>query len=186
MAKSQPKPIRYEWKPGRSFSASPVVAHNAIELIRKATGAVTPAALVDASRAEDSPLHGEFTWDDTEAAEAFRRTEARQIMNHLVVVYRQPDTQRETRPTRAYIAMRTVASDAEQGDDADEPKGYTDVQTIMQDPQLRRRYIVSALREIAGWRRRHADIVELSNLFAAIDPVLLEYGVEVERVQATA
>lgn len=183
MAK-QPTPIRIEWRGGRTFRASPVVAHNTIEMIRKVTGTVTPAALVDASRSEDAPLHEEFEWDDNTAAEGFRRGQARQILNHLLVVYRS-DTSKESRPTRAYVAMRSVAAEARTEDD-DKTEGYTDVQTIMQNPQLRRRYIVSVLREIAAWRRRHADIVELSNLFAAIDPVLLEYGVEVERIQLTA
>jgi hypothetical protein len=43
-------------------------------------GRLTPADVVDVARDESSPLHGRFTWDDGEAAEKWRLSEA----SHLI------------------------------------------------------------------------------------------------------
>ena len=45
----------------------------------------TPQEIVDKARDESTELHKCFTWDDTKAAEKWRKYEARQIICHLVI-----------------------------------------------------------------------------------------------------
>ena len=45
----------------------------------------TPQEIVDKARDERTELHKCFTWDDTKAAEKWRKYEARQIVCHLVI-----------------------------------------------------------------------------------------------------
>lgn len=178
---SKPTVVRYEWKAGgRAFKTPAVEAHNTIELIRKRDGACTPAALVEWARNPDAPLHQDFEWNDSEAAEAYRRDQARTIMNHLVVVYRDANAPAREKPGRAFIALKTLGQPVVENGDGEDigTAGYIDSHTVMTNPDLRRRYIVSALREIGSWRRKHADIVELARLFEVIDPMLAEYQVE--------
>ena len=68
----------YEFKPCSYIKASAQVAGEMCEQLSK-TGGLTPKRLVDANRAEDAPLHGEFEWNDTVAAEAYREGQAAHI-----------------------------------------------------------------------------------------------------------
>lgn len=49
------------------------------------TKLLTAAAVVDAARDEDSPLHEHFEWDDSVAGEQFRIIQARQIIRAIVI-----------------------------------------------------------------------------------------------------
>lgn len=61
---------------------------------------LTPPAVVEAARDETSPLHSCFTWDDGEAAEAYRRMEARVLIRAVKVVM--PDGERRS----VYVSVR--------------------------------------------------------------------------------
>ena len=66
----------------------------ALRTLMDAEGILSPAAVVDAARDPGSPLHRYFTWDDGEAADKCRLTEAgmliRRVRIHLVRVPREP------------------------------------------------------------------------------------------------
>ncbi|MBP5423884.1 MAG: hypothetical protein J6Y78_15715 [Paludibacteraceae bacterium] len=49
-------------------------------------GAVTPARLVEVSKPKDAPLHGEFEWNNTIAAQKYREEQARQIIKNIVII----------------------------------------------------------------------------------------------------
>lgn len=57
-----------------------LVVQSALLMLEDRTGRLTPRAVVDAARDENHPLHGEFEWDDTVAAEAYRLDQARQLI----------------------------------------------------------------------------------------------------------
>lgn len=93
------------------------------ELANSADG-LTPKGLVDVSRDVDAPLHGEFEWDDSIAAERFREKQAMGIINNLRIV--EVNVQRKTtepvhvraffnieRGTKKYIPLHVVAADAD-------------------------------------------------------------------------
>lgn len=48
--------------------------------IEREEGGITPEAVVEVARPEDSPLHPCFTWDDRVAAEEYRKGEARNLV----------------------------------------------------------------------------------------------------------
>lgn len=56
--------------------------------------APTAADIVDAARNERSELHKCFEWDDSVAAERWRRKQARDIVHHLVFIEEQIPTDR--------------------------------------------------------------------------------------------
>ena len=55
-----------------------------LEMKARTNHSVTAAMVLDAARAEDSPLHGLFVWDDTEAAEKYRIIQARGFLRAVV------------------------------------------------------------------------------------------------------
>ena len=56
----------------------------ALEEIRDGNGGhLTPAAVVDASRSANAPLHNEFEWNDGIAAELHRQEQARNLIRSI-------------------------------------------------------------------------------------------------------
>lgn len=54
--------------------------------IRQKYGTLEPELVVDESRSERSVLHKCFQWDDTTAAELWRKEQARKLINNITVV----------------------------------------------------------------------------------------------------
>lgn len=62
-----------------------------IRLLQREGARLTPAQLIDQSRSPNSALHRYFTWDDGEAAHAFRVIQARQVLRVVVRLSPKPD-----------------------------------------------------------------------------------------------
>lgn len=140
----------YEWKPGSRFKVDANTA-GAVCGQLEAAGNLTAKSLLDASRPEDAPLHSEFEWDDSVAAEKFREDQARSIIRHLVVrLDEKPDT-----PVRGFFQIRQ----AEQS--------YTNVNVILAQRDLRSELIQQALEEMAAFQRKYGTLTELAMIFEA-------------------
>lgn len=66
-------------------------------------GEVSPSALVDAARPEDSPAHSGFEWDDSVAGEEYRLIQARQWIRKVEIII-------EDRPERL-VHVPTILHD---------------------------------------------------------------------------
>lgn len=71
---------------------------------------LTPAAVVEASRPDDAPLHHRFEWDDSIAGERFREVQAAQIIRSVKVT-RITDTERGPVQVRAFLALGETTDD---------------------------------------------------------------------------
>ena len=91
-----------KWKPGSCIKADPNIAAKVFEELSESVG-LTPESLLDASRDEDAPLHKEFEWDDSVAAEKYRVTQAGHLIRSIVI-QTVPESDEE-KPTiiRAYM-----------------------------------------------------------------------------------
>lgn len=83
-------------------------------------GRLTPEQVVEDARAEDSPLHSHFTWDDAEAAQKYRLNEARALIRIRVevrmdeVIFMAPYFVREPdRKGQGYISVERARSDTD-------------------------------------------------------------------------
>ena len=87
----------YKWRDGfqASGKVKAEIAGKALEKIRKANGGLEPAHIVEAARPEQHPLHKAFTWDDSIAAESYRRQQARLLVRALVVIRMDGDSTNE-------------------------------------------------------------------------------------------
>lgn len=118
-------------------------------------GALRPAAVVAAARSPTSPLHPAFEWDDSVAAEAHRKQQARQLIGAIVTVV--PES-RSTEPVRAFINVRQQ-----------EDQSYVPIRVALGDDALRAAVLAQATRELVAWRQKHRELNELADLFAQID-----------------
>lgn len=146
----------YQWKTGSHSKLDAQVAGEEIERIRTLNnGRIESAMLVDAARNERSPLHPAFEWDDIIAADAFRVEQARYLIRSIEVVI---SNEAEAKPIRAFVSVVR-----------DDDRSFTSISHAMADPELRRQVLVNALKELEAWRIRYAELVELAQVFAAID-----------------
>lgn len=144
----------YRWKGGARVKVGADVAGSVMDGLSR-DGNLTPAALVDASRAEDAPLHGEFEWDDGVAAEAYRRTQAGYLIRSIEVV-----VERGSEPVRAYLPVHL-----------EQDCGYVPIQRVMEKPVLVDQALSDAKREMVAFRRKYARLSELAGVMRAIDEV---------------
>ena len=142
----------YKFKSGSHIKADPQLAGAMLERL-EAENNLTAKALVDANRAEDAPLHNEFEWNDSIAAEAYRETQARHIINCIEIV------REEKEPVRAFFSISRA-----------EPE-YRHIDAIMKEEDKRQALLKLALSELLAFKKKYAQLEELAAVFAAIDEV---------------
>lgn len=113
-----------------------------LERLREENGGLlTVAAIVEAAKDEDSPLHKHFDWDDTHAAEKYREWQARALIQKCkITVEHRPDT-----IVRAYVS---VPSDRKEG-------GYRAVQDVINDADLKESLLKEMRVRIAYWQKQY-------------------------------
>ena len=127
---------------------------------------LNPAHVVDAARDPLSVLHDEFVWDDEDAADAYRLAQAGALIRRVKFTLIRQSSQTkeiEVRTTRAYQSRPSQRS-AE--------GGYEPVDQILADPGKRGELLDQVLRELAAYRKRYADLIALSEVWAAIDSAI--------------
>ncbi len=110
-------------------------------LREEGNGLLTVAAVVEAARDEDSPLHKHFDWDDNAAAEKYREWQARALIQKCkITIEHRPDT-----IVRAYVS---VPSDRKEG-------GYRAVQDVLDDADLKESLLKEMRMRIAYWQKQY-------------------------------
>lgn len=120
---------------------------------------LSPVTLLDASRDERAPLHGEFEWRDDVAAEKYRLDQAAGIIRNIVIV---PVTTEDAVPqaSRAFVCT---------------PGGksvYVSMQSAMTNDDYRNHLLSEARKEMGYFAQKYRRLTELAGVMAAIDEVL--------------
>lgn len=130
------------------FKADAEKVHSELETI----GTKSPQNIVDyAEEHPDSELHKCFTWDDSKAANEWRKQEARQVCRLLVFADDETDE-----PTQIRVLQK--ATDA-----------YEPVKTIVRNNDEYAKLLARAKAELKAFRERHKQINELEKVLEAID-----------------
>lgn len=132
------------------------VASRLRALAERGDGTITPEAVIDDARSPDSPLHGEFEWDDSAAAHAYRLDQARHLIRSVRVEFRVEQI--------AVSAVRYVRDPRADKDVA----GYIDVRHVKRDEEMAREVLIAEakrvraaltrMRELAAFFERQADV----------------------------
>lgn len=128
-------------------------------------GSLTPQFVLEKARDEGSALHSCFTWDDSEAAEKWRQTEARRLIVRVKVEV-------QARPSELPIRVRaytSLMSDRLSGG------GYHSTVTVMSDAGLRAELLRTALAELQALQRKYRHLSELSMVMQEIDRVAAQH-----------
>lgn len=154
--------MEIKWRRGFRGGIPADAAHEELERVREERGLLQPDAVVDAARDEDSPLHPCFTWDQEKAALEWNKSEARDLIQNLVVV--DSGTREERAPV--YISVALASGD----------RSYTPTNVVVADRGMRESSVADALRQIEGWCRRYGSLEDLRPITEAIEAVRSRIG----------
>jgi hypothetical protein len=112
-----------------------------MDIAKKNGGVLQVDSVLEEARHESSPLHDHFEWDDSVAAEAHRRYQARVLIQRckITIVDSEPTT------VRAFVSLQ---SDRETGG------GYRMTTKVMDDEVLREEFLRDIRLTIARWTQK--------------------------------
>lgn len=151
----------YKWKLDGLYKTDPNIAGQVMHDIERRTG-LTADTLLEASRPKTAPLHGEFEWNDTEAAERYRRSQARALINSICIVEEGTD---DAEPIRAFFVT----------DNTGKARTYTSLQVIRESAEKSNALLDNALRELNYFRNKYERLQEVAPVIEAIDAVQTQY-----------
>lgn len=155
--------MRFKYE-GRSYGVSAQKAGERLKEIENRDGLITPQAVVEDARPEDSLLHPVFEWDDEKAAEAYRIHQAGNFIRCIVVA---PEKENEVKePVKLFINTNPT-------DDRQKRIGaYINFRSAMENPESRSVILSNAKHEMLLFKKKYSQLTELSKVFKAIDSVL--------------
>lgn len=158
----------YGWKGGSTHrrGIDPNLVGQVVEEIAEEKGGCTPADLVEAARPQNSPVHNLWDWNVDEAAEKWFRQEARQVINHLILVPHE-DAEEKDCPQGFY----SVIVKEEEGE---QERRYVSRDRVMSDDQLRRVVERDVLAQLRGLERRFDHLHSFKPVWLALDKVEME------------
>lgn len=146
----------YKWKSGSRIKADAQKCGELYERLSETEEGLTARTLLDANVPEDAPLHSEYEWDDSTAADNWRLHQSRHFINSIAVVAINAETNEEVQ-VRAFH----VISDS-----------YEPLQAIITQPDKYETLLSNAKAELAVFKRKYNTLKELTPVFQAITEVL--------------
>ena len=132
------------------------------EIAKDNRGKVRPIDVVEYARDPETTLHGQFTWDDSDAAQRYRLWQARQVLS----VYVKMDARgSKDANIRVFVSLPK---------DRTEGNGYRSLATVMKSKAYRAQLLEMALSELQVFRhnQRYKLLTELLPIWTAIDKII--------------
>lgn len=126
-------------------------------------GELLAVDVVDAARPENSVLHGQFDWDDSEAAEKWRLHQARNLIR-VTVEYVGPKERQV--PARVFVSL----TPDRRGDGGK----YRLLASVMSNREYRKQLIADAKDDMEHFKKKYAELRELESVFRAMREVSLD------------
>lgn len=112
-----------------------------------------PQAILEKARDETTELHKCFTWDDGEAAEKWRLSEARLVTRQLV--YKEVEVPKDRPEIRLFYKT-------------DNESGYKPTHIIVQQEDEYKQLLARAYSELRAFKRKYSMLEELQEIFELI------------------
>lgn len=150
---------------GRTWNVSAQRVGEELELIERQNGEITPQAVVDKARPEDSVMHKCFEWDNEKAAEKYRLSQAGTLIRCIVVVPEKDDN-KVTMPVRMFVNQNPING----GQKAS--ASYINLRSAFDNPETRAVVLANAKYELNIFRSKYSQLKELEKIFDEIDQIL--------------
>lgn len=113
---------------------------------------LTPELVVDVARPPEHPLHQRFEWDDTVAAERFRRGQAAELIRSVRITYRVSEDRDQS--VRAFSCVRENRG----------PGNYVPTDRVLSDPLQRRILLADCRRDWQAFQAKYACLEEFAEI----------------------
>ena len=143
----------YQYKINGIYKTPAQVAGEVCAQLENSPTGLTPKSLLDASRDKNAPLHDEFEWNDTIAAERYREKQAGDIIRNICIVRAESF---EQEPTRAFVNIRST----------EKPGVFHNITAVMDDSVMREKLMSSAKREMQSFIAKYKTLEALSGVIA--------------------
>ena len=143
------------------------------ELAEKHGGTITPEIILDAAKSKRSPLHHFFCWDDTEAANEYRRIQAATMIRRIKVTYT---------PSEGHSVKVRAFVNVVEPDDNDEPREidghginskprgiYVGFEYAVKNENYRDQIIEQCKSDIKAFRTKYSAISEARKIIESMD-----------------
>ena len=144
--------MKYRFKKSSYIKVDAQTAGEVCEQLA-ANDSLTAKNLVDVSRPEDAPLHNAFEWDDAIAAESWRESQARHIINSIELVTE------EKEPVRAFFNI--VYKEPE----------YKSIEAILKSSEDTELLLKRAMDELRAFERKYSQLSALAGVFREIEKI---------------
>jgi hypothetical protein len=139
--------------------ASRQVVKTILAELETENGRLSPDDVIERAKDPTSPLHEHFIWDDTEAAEKFRRMQASHLIRSVKV-----EVTIHKIPLSAPCYVRDPASTAPQ-------QTYANVVHVRSDEEKARAVVVDEMQRVSKAVRRAKSVAAVLGLVDAIDQI---------------
>jgi hypothetical protein len=155
----------YSWKVP-VYSVDAQIAGETIEDIKNKSGKdfIEPEDLLENSRDKNAPLHSCFEWDDGKAAEKYRLSQARSIIQNITVTIT-GNSEKTPQTVRAFV---NVSAGNEKGK-------FVNINTAMTNEKYNKQVLANALSELVVFKAKYSGLCELEKLFSEIDALKKNY-----------
>lgn len=143
----------YQYKINGIYKTPAQIAGEVCAQLENSPAGLTPKSLLDASRDKNAPLHDEFEWNDTIAAERYREKQAGDIIRNICIVRAESF---EHEPTRAFVNIRNT----------EKAGTFRNIAAVMDDSDMREKLMTSAKREMQSFIAKYRTLEALSGVIA--------------------
>lgn len=138
-----------------------------LERIRQEHGVIHPDAVVERARDPLSPLHNGFQWDDSEAAKAHRKDQARGLIRAISIVVEKNEDRQEMQ--RIYVNVQTA-----------ETRGYMPIAIVSEYADLSTAVLKRAASDLQAWLDRYKELRDrIPGQFHAVETMLEEIRLKI-------
>lgn len=134
------------------------IIEKALRAIAAKHGVLRAEDVVDEAKSPKHPLHGRFTWDNSEAAHQYRLMEARQLIRVCVEVIGDG-----IEPSPVFVSLSS--------DRLKDGGGYRVTSDVMGDAALREQLLKDALFELNQFQKKYRQLRQLAEVFEAVNKV---------------
>ena len=145
------------WEPEYEFLFHGADAQRVYEEIVSIGPSATPEQIVGKGRDERTELHRCFTWDDREAAEKWRKEEARSITHHLRIRKAVDADEKEPAP-RVFVKTENNV-------------GYRSIEFVVKNDDEYQQLLQRALGELLAFKKKYSILSERDELQSLINAV---------------
>lgn len=143
----------YQYKVKGIHKAPAQVAGEVCAWLENSEQGLSPKTLLDASRDANAPLHDEFEWNDSEAAERYREQQAGGIIRNLYIVQAECSN---AESTRAFVNVHTEAKVG----------SYHNIKVVLDDDAMREKLFAAAKRDMQSFIEKYKTLEALSGVIA--------------------